>query len=127
MEFWFERNLGVGEHRDTSLIVELPSDDWTWCANSIERRRLPRGFSRRMSDVIGHFSRKHQFKPSISNRICCFEFKRRAQLKIEDLIAELAVFPLNNKIHVKVDGEIRYIREVKIKESSQDVVVVEVV
>jgi hypothetical protein len=48
-------------------------------------------------------------------------------LKIEDLIAELAVFPLNNKIHVKVDGEIRYIREVKIKESSQDVVVVEVV
>lgn len=29
-------------------------------------------------------------------------------MKIEDLIAELAVFPLNNKIHVKVDGEIRY-------------------
>jgi hypothetical protein len=48
-------------------------------------------------------------------------------LKIEDLIAELAVFPSNKKIHVKVDGEIRYIREVKIKESSQDVVVVEVV
>lgn len=58
MEFWFERNLGVGKHRDTSLIVELPSDDWTWCANPIERRRLPRGFSCRVSDVIGHFSRK---------------------------------------------------------------------
>ena len=47
-------------------------------------------------------------------------------MKIEDFIAELAVFPINNKIHIKVDGEIRYIREVKIKESSQDVVVVEV-
>lgn len=76
---------------------------------------------------LATLAERHQFKPSISNRICCLEVKRRAQLKIEDLIAELAVFPLNNKIHVKVDGEIRYIREVKIKESSQDVVVVEVV
>jgi hypothetical protein len=58
MEFWFERNLGVGKDRDTSLIVELPSDDWIWCANPIDRRRLPRGFSRRVSNVIGYFSRK---------------------------------------------------------------------
>jgi hypothetical protein len=64
MEFWFERNLGVGKHRDTSLIVEMPSDDWTWCANPIERRRLPRGFSRRVSEVIGHFSRKASVQTS---------------------------------------------------------------
>jgi hypothetical protein len=52
---------------------------------------------------------------------------KESELKIQDLIAELAVFPLNNKIHIKVDGEIRYIREVKLKEPSQDdVVVVEV-
>jgi hypothetical protein len=70
MEFWFERNLGVSEHRDTSL---MRSDDWTWCATPIERRRLPRGFSRRVSDVIGHFSRKasvqtSQFEPYLLSR-----------------------------------------------------------
>jgi hypothetical protein len=62
-----------------------------------------------------------------SNGVWSREVKGERKLKIEDLIAELAVFPLNNKIHIKVDGEIRYIREVKIKEPSQnDVVVVEV-
>ena len=97
----------------------MPSDDWTWCVNPIEPRRLPRSFSRRVSDVIGHFSRKGiSANLTISNRICCLEVKGERNLKIEDLIAELAVFRLNNKIHVKVDGEIRYIREVKIKESS---------
>ena len=64
MQFWFERDLGVGKHRDTSVIVEVPSDDWTWCANPIERRRLPRGFSRRVSEVIGHFSRRHSVQTS---------------------------------------------------------------
>jgi hypothetical protein len=50
------------------------------------------------------------------------------QLKVEDLIAELAVFPLNNKVHIKVDGKVRYITTVKIKEASSDgVVLVEVV
>src|SRR5687768_3970318 len=67
-----------------------------------------------------------QFKPRNIEPYLLSRSLRRAHLKIEDLIAELAVFPLNNKIHVKVDGEIRYIRELKIKESSQDVVVVEV-
>jgi hypothetical protein len=58
MEFWFERNFGDDKYRYTSLIVEVPSDDWSWCANPIERRCLPRGFSRRISKIIGHFSRK---------------------------------------------------------------------
>ena len=50
-------------------------------------------------------------------------------MKVEDLIVELAVFPLNNKVHIKVDGKVRYITRVKIKEetSSDDVVLVEVV
>src|SRR3954453_20707250 len=52
MGFWFETDLRVGQHRDSSLKVEVPSDDWVWCANPIEHRRLPRGFSRRVSDII---------------------------------------------------------------------------
>ena len=50
-------------------------------------------------------------------------------MKVEDLIAELAVFPLNNKVHIKVDGQVRYITRVKIKEetSSDGVILVEVV
>ena len=64
MEFWCETHLGVDQLRDTSLILEMPSDDWTWCANPIERRRLPQGFSRRVSDVIGHFSRKASVQTS---------------------------------------------------------------
>ena len=58
MEFWFETDLRVDQHRDSCLSVEVPSDDWTWCANPIGHRRLPRGFSRRVSDIIGHFNRK---------------------------------------------------------------------
>ena len=77
--------------------------------------------------LLATLAERHQSKPHNIEPYLLSGSKRRAQLKIEDLIAELAVFPLNNKIHVKVDGEIRYIREVKIKESSQDVVVVEVV
>ena len=70
MEFWCETHLGVDQLRDTSLILEMPSDDWTWCATPIERRRLPRGFSRRVSDVIGHFSRVQtsQFEPYLPSR-----------------------------------------------------------
>ena len=50
-------------------------------------------------------------------------------MKVEDLIAELAVFPLNNKVNIKVDGEVRYISRVKINEetSSDGVILVEVV
>ena len=50
-------------------------------------------------------------------------------MKVEDLIAELAVFPLNNKVHIKVEGKVRYITRVKIKEetSYDDVVLIEVV
>jgi hypothetical protein len=70
MEFWCETHLGVGQLGDTSLIVEVPSDDWTWCANPIERRRLPRGSSRRVSDIIGHFSRKAYFATTkVSGRL----------------------------------------------------------
>ena len=58
MEFWCETHLGVGQLGDTSLIVEVPSDDWTWCANPIEHRRLPQGFARRVAGIIGHFKRK---------------------------------------------------------------------
>jgi hypothetical protein len=50
-------------------------------------------------------------------------------MKVEDLIADLAVFPLNNNVHIKVDGKIRYITKVKVTEepSSDGVVLVEVV
>ena len=50
-------------------------------------------------------------------------------MKIEDLIAELAVFPLNENVHIKVDGKVRYITRVKVKEetSFDDVVLIEVV
>jgi hypothetical protein len=74
MEFWCETHCGVGQHRDSSVRVELPSDDWTWCANPIEHRRLPRGFSRRVADIIGHFSRKVSVHTS-QYRICSREVK----------------------------------------------------
>jgi hypothetical protein len=44
------------------------------------------------------------------------------------MMAELAVVPLHNQLHIKVDGKVRYITTVKIKEASSDgVVLVEVV
>ena len=65
----------------------------------------------------------------LPDRIDYKELAQEVTVKVEDLIAELAVFPLNDKVHIKVDGQVRYITRVKIKEetSSDDVILVEVV
>jgi hypothetical protein len=65
----------------------------------------------------------------LPDRIDYKELAQEVTVKVEDLIAELAVFPLNDKVHIKVDGQVRYITRVKINEetSSDDVILVEVV
>jgi hypothetical protein len=65
----------------------------------------------------------------LPDRIDYKELAQEVTVKVEDLIAELAVFPLNDKVHIKVDGQVRYITRVKINEetSSDGVILVEVV
>jgi hypothetical protein len=65
----------------------------------------------------------------LPDRIDYKELAQEVPVKVEDLIAELAVFPLNDKVHIKVDGQVRYITRVKINEetSSDGVILVEVV
>lgn len=55
---WSSVFWATGETQKNPICVEMPADHWSWCANPIERCPLPQGFSRRVRDIIGHFSRR---------------------------------------------------------------------
>jgi hypothetical protein len=55
---WSSVFWATSETQKNPICVEMPADHWSWCANPIERRPLPQGFSRRVRDIIGHFSRR---------------------------------------------------------------------
>ena len=110
--------MGVGKHQDTSLIVEMPQMIGLGVPIPSNAAIYREVFHAACPTLLATLAERASAQTSQYRTVSAVWKLRRAQLKIEALIAELAVFPLNNKIYVKVDGEIRYIREVKIKESS---------
>lgn len=55
---WSSVFWATGETQKNPICVEMPADHWSWCANPIERRPLPQGFSTRVRGIIRHFSRR---------------------------------------------------------------------
>ena len=55
--------IGSWQTSRYSLIVELPSDDWTWCANPTDRRRFREVFKAACPMLLAILAEMYQFKP----------------------------------------------------------------